>query len=351
MARQASPKGDVSECSFVRGISFKPARGILYALGLGLLGLATPTPKRQRRGTFDPKKMMKLSPSLMIAGALVNFIVLAAVPVIAQDQPVLRSQPQRVFARPTALEISPKNAAKVARQVWLNETGGNRKAITAWNATEDFASLGIGHFIWFSEGLETRFEESFPDMLAYLRRKGARLPPWLDKDPIPPSPWRTKAQFDRAFNSARMVGLRRFLLATMDLQAQYLVVRLNNALPRILADLNDRKERAHVKRQFERVVAASPDLYPLIDYVNFKGEGISDSETFPNRRTGVPEGWGLKHVLLAMTGRAMGTEQVLRDFSEAARFVLRRRITNNPRDRRWQRGWMRRVATYRRPLP
>jgi hypothetical protein len=147
-----------------------------------------------------------------------------------------------------------------------------------------------------------------------------------------------------------MVGLRRFLLATMDLQAQYLVVRLNNALPRMLADLNDRKARAHVKRQFERVAAASPDLYPLIDYVNFKGEGISDSETFPNRRTGVPEGWGLKHVLLAMTGRAMGREQVLREFSESARFVLQRRIANNPRDRRWQRGWMRRVATYRRPL-
>jgi hypothetical protein len=278
-------------------------------------------------------------------------MVLAAVPATAQDQPVLKSQPQRVFAQPTALEISPENAAKVARQVWLNETGGNRKAITAWNANEDFASLGIGHFIWFSDGLETRFQESFPDMLKYLRRQGARLPHWLDKDPIPPSPWRTKAQFDRALNGPRMLDLRRFLLETMDLQAQYLVVRLNKALPRILADLNGRKDRAHVKQQFKRVAAASPDLYPLIDYVNFKGEGISDSETFPNRRSGVPEGWGLKHVLLAMTGRAMGSDQVLREFSEAARFVLQRRIANNPRDRRWQRGWMRRVETYRRPLP
>ena len=77
----------------------------------------------------------------------------------------------------------------------------------------------------------------------------------------------------------------------------------------------------------------------------------SDSETFPNRRMGVPEGWGLKHVLLAMTGRVTGTDQVLREFSESARFVLQRRIANNPRDRRWQRGWMRRVDTYRRPLP
>ena len=295
--------------------------------------------------------MMTLDPSRTIAGALLIVMLLAAVPAMAQHQPVLKSKPQRVFAPPTALEISDENAAKVARQVWLNETGGSRKAITAWNATEDFASLGIGHFIWFSDGLETRFQESFPNMLAYLRRQGARLPTWLDKDPIPPSPWRTKAQFDRAFNAPRMVELRRFLLETMDLQAQYLVVRLNNALPRMLADLNDHKARAHVKRQFNRVVAASPDLYPLIDYVNFKGEGISDSETFPNKRTGVPEGWGLKHVLLAMKGGTLGTDQVLPEFSEAARFVLQRRIANNPRDRRWQRGWMRRVETYRRPLP
>ena len=60
---------------------------------------------------------------------------------------------------------------------------------------------------------------------------------------------------------------------------------------------------------------------------------------------------GLSAVLLAMSGRTLSTDQVLREFSDAARFVLQRRIANNPRDRRWQRGWMRRVETYRRPLP
>lgn len=248
------------------------------------------------------------------------------------------------------LNISAATAKRVGRQVWRNETGGNREAITAWNATEDFASLGIGHFIWFSEGLKSRFVESFPTMLQFLRRGGATLPKWLDKERIPPSPWKTKAQFDREFFSPRTKELRRVLLTTMDLQAQFLVRRLENALPKLLAALPDQRSRIHVRCQFYRAAASSPDLYPLIDYVNFKGEGVNKSETFPSKSTQKPEGWGLKHVLQEMTGSSNGSA-ALREFSDAARFVLLRRIANNPRDRRWQAGWMARVRTYRRPLP
>jgi hypothetical protein len=259
-------------------------------------------------------------------------------------------QPTRISAKPISLAITRKNAARVARQVWLNETGGDRDAITSWNKTEDFASLGIGHFIWFPADLQSRFEESFPAMIRYLRKRGATPPDWLDKNPIPTCPWKTKAQFDRAFSSPRMTELRRFLLRTMDLQAQFLVLRVRHALPRIVADLDDPKDRAHVRRQLKRVLAASPDLYPLIDYVNFKGEGISKNETFPDEVTGKPEGWGLKHVLLEMRGRTAEQDKVLSAFSNAARTVLQRRIANNPPDRFWQQNWMARVETYSRPL-
>lgn len=258
--------------------------------------------------------------------------------------------PECSVAPQMRLKISAATAERVGRQVWLNETRGKREAITAWNATEDFTSLGIGHFIWFSEGLKTRFVESFPTMLQFLRRRGATLPKWLDKERIPPSPWKTKAQFDREFLSSRMTELRRVLLATMDLQAQFLVRRLENALPKLLAALPDQSSRIHVRCQFYRVAASSPDLYPLIDYVNFKGEGANKSETFPGKSTQKREGWGLKHVLLTMKGSSNDSVMVLREFSDAARFVLLRRIANNPRDRRWQAGWMVRVKTYRRPL-
>src|SRR5262249_19768081 len=34
-------------------------------------------------------------------------------------------------------------ANKVGHKIWINETRGNRNAITSWNANEEFASLGI----------------------------------------------------------------------------------------------------------------------------------------------------------------------------------------------------------------
>jgi len=249
-----------------------------------------------------------------------------------------------------ALELSPELADKVGRQVWLNETGGSREGVTSWNATEDFPSLGIGHFIWFPEGLQTPFRESFPAMFEFLRSKGAKPPAWLDKSPVPPSPWKTRREFMRDFHSPKMVSLRRFLLDTVDLQAAYLAERLKGALPMIQAKLPDPKDREHVAQQFNRVVAVSPDLYPLIDYINFKGEGVGETEHFPSRKTGEPEGWGLKDVLLTMKGDSLDRKEVLSAFANAARDTLKRRIANNPPDQRWQQGWLKRVETYRRPL-
>ncbi|MEM8974757.1 MAG: hypothetical protein AAGD43_22090 [Pseudomonadota bacterium] len=187
-------------------------------------------------------------------------------------------------------------------------------------------------------------------MMMFLRSRGATLPKWLDKKNIPPSPWKTKAQFQRDFLSPRLTELRNFLLETKDLQAQFLVRRLEGALPKLLAALSLPSERIRVRCQFYRVVGSSPDLYPLIDYVNFKGEGVDSRETFRNKQTGKPEGWGLKHVLLAMKEDTGGSSQILRAFSDAAGFVLLRRISNNPRDQRWRKGWLARIKTYRYPL-
>ncbi len=271
-------------------------------------------------------------------------------PLNQEPEPVLILEPRPASNDLPPLELTPEQAMKVGRQVWLNETGGNRDMITAWNATEDFASMGIGHFIWFSEGLDTRFKESFPTMMAYLRSRGAKLPGWLDKPTIPPSPWSTREQFLRDFNKPKMTELRAFLHDNVGLQAEYLAIRMQAALPKILDALETPAEREHVRAQFIRVATASPDLYPLIDYINFKGEGIAPSETFPNRDTGVPEGWGLKDVLLAMKGTSTDRDAVLGEFSDAAAFALNRRIRNNPPNKRWQRGWLKRTDTYARPL-
>ena len=270
----------------------------------------------------------------------------------AGDEPRLVAPPRPVEATMTMppLELAPDLATRVGRQVFLNETGGNRDMITAWNEAEDFMSLGIGHFIWFPRGLDTRFQESAPKMFSFLRARGARPPSWLDRDPVPPCPWQTRAEFRREFRSAKMSALRAFLHETVGLQAVYLVERMQEALPKILASLETDAERAHVRAQFERVAKASPDLYPLIDYINFKGEGIAPSESYPNFKTGVPEGWGLKHVLLEMKGTSPEQAVVLGEFADAAGYVLKRRIRNNPPNKRWEKGWLKRCETYRQPL-
>jgi hypothetical protein len=240
-------------------------------------------------------------------------------------------------------------AKKVGQKIWFNETAGNRDAITAWNANEEFASLGVGHFIWFPAGKAAPFEESFPRLLEFLRKKNAHLPSWVDRTPIPPSPWTSRTDFKRNFNSPEMRELRQFLLETVAGQTQFLVARAQGAMDKILANTPDSAEREHIITQFSRVTHASRDLYPLIDYINFKGEGTNPVETTVDT-TGRRQGWGLKQVLLKMDGGTSDSQAVLAEFADAAQFVLQQRVRNRSSNRIWEAGWLRRVDTYRRPI-
>ena len=241
-------------------------------------------------------------------------------------------------------------ANKVGHKIWINETRGDRNAITSWNANEEFASLGIGHFIWFPAGKKAPFDESFPRMLEFLRQQNARLPSWLDRTPIPPCPWVSRTDFIKNFNSPQMTQLRNFLLDTVVEQTQFLVMRAQSAIDKILDSTPESNEREHIITQFTRIVQASKDLYPLIDYVNFKGEGTDPAETALDKETGERQGWGLKQVLLKMNGAANEPMAVLAEFADSAQFVLLQRIRNIPANRIWEAGWLRRVETYRRPI-
>nr|WP_246788564.1 hypothetical protein [Bradyrhizobium sp. CCBAU 53421] len=245
----------------------------------------------------------------------------------------------------------PDNVAqKVGHKIWLNETDGNRDAITSWNAGEEFASLGIGHFLWFPAGKPAPFEESFPPLLEFLRERNAHLPSWVDRMPIPPCPWTSRADFQKKFNSPQMKELRQFLLDTIAGQAQFLVARAQGAMDKILQTAPDGAERAHIIIQFSRIVRASKDLYPLIDYINFKGEGINPKETAVDKQTGNRQGWGLKQVLLKMNGTTTEPKAVLSEYADAAQAVLQQRVRNIPANHMWEAGWLHRVDTYRRPL-
>jgi hypothetical protein len=299
-------------------------------------------------------------------------------PGVAQPSQVQNSEPETVLRQPEVQKPAPEAAAqmqeagktsheardlpvpqlvlpgdlakKIGQKIWLNETGGKTDAITSWNANEEFASLGIGHFIWFPVGKWLPFEESFPALLEFMRNKNVHLPAWLDQTQIPANPWTSRAEFRKNANSPQIKELRQFLLDTVTEQTQFMVARAQGAIEKILKTTPDGTEREHIVIQFTRVIRASEDFYPLIDYINFKGEGTNPNEAAMDRETGRRQGWGLKQVLLKMNGDTSDPKAVRAEFADAAQFVLQQRVRNLPSNRVFEVGWLRRVATYRRPI-
>jgi len=239
-----------------------------------------------------------------------------------------------------ATTISHSEALKIGKRVWQNECGGTISGLTSWNQGEDFASLGIGHFIWYPKGRQGPFEESFPKLVSFVSSRGAKLPTFLLVGRGQPCPWNSRAEFLKAQNATEMNKLRRFLADTIDLQAEFLVARLEAALPKMLAEAAP-ADRTNVQQQFERLTKTPQGCYALIDYVNFKGEGVLHTERYQG------QGWGLLQVLEAMRGNSdSGAPD---EFAQAAKAVLTRRVQNAPPDRhesRWLTGWLRRVNSY-----
>lgn len=238
-----------------------------------------------------------------------------------------------------AIKLAPEDARRIGRKVWQNECNGTVAGLTSWNEGEDFASLGIGHFIWYPVGKRGPFEESFPKLVEFARAHDVDLPSWLRRAGA--CPWNSRAEFSRAQNSPQMQELRQFLARTVDLQTQFLVARLEEALPKMLAETAP-ENRERVRQQFERLGASANGCYALIDYVNFKGEGVLHTERYNG------QGWGLLQVLETM--RPNESDAVV-EFSRAAMSILRRRVANSPPARhesKWLPGWLNRVSGYSR---
>jgi hypothetical protein len=240
------------------------------------------------------------------------------------------------------LAISDAQALTAGKRLWKNECGGTVEGLTSWNAGEDFASLGIGHYIWYPQGRRGPFEESFPELVRFLAAEKVSLPAWLAAAGA--CPWDTRADFTRDRNSPRMKELRALLARTVGLQARFSANRLEAALPKMAADAPG-AERERVRRQFYRVAASPGGAYALIDYVNFKGEGVLQTERYKGR------GWGLAQVLAGMSGdpSAPPGAEALREYSASAERVLTERVANSPAERgeaRWLPGWKNRVRSY-----
>src|SRR6266853_4927407 len=239
-----------------------------------------------------------------------------------------------------AINLSHADVLRIGKRVWQNECNGTISGLTAWNQGEDFASLGIGHFIWYPKGRRGPFEESFPKLVNFISKRGAKLPTLLLTSGEQPCPWNSRAEFLQAQHTPEMNQLRQFLVDTIDLQAEFLIARLESALPKMLNEAAP-ADRANVQQQFERLDGTPQGCFALVDYVNFKGEGVLHTERYQG------QGWGLLQVLEAMHGTSDAGS--VGEFARAAKATLIRRVHNSPAERhesRWLSGWLRRVNSY-----
>ncbi len=236
-----------------------------------------------------------------------------------------------------SISVSSEDANKIAEKVWQNECRGTLEGLTNWKKGENFASLGIGHFIWYPVGKKERFQETFPKLVIFLQSRGTVLPGWLKK--AQGCPWSTREEFYLNIKSPQMTALRQMLFDTKHLQAQFLAERLENSLPEIIEHLSA-EEKEKITAIFNQLTCDPRGLYALIDYLNFKGTGIVPDEMYKG------QGWGLLQVLQRIPS---SSKNAVADFVEAARTLLMQRVQNSPPERneqQWLKGWLNRVNSY-----
>lgn len=242
-----------------------------------------------------------------------------------------------------SLTLTPAQLDWVGQQIFQNECAGRFQCLVHWNDGEAFPSLGIGHFIWYPKGVEGRFVESFPALMEYMEQRQVNIPEWLRALEPFDAPWNEKSELLAVDDSPRLAELREFMAGTQGIQAEFIFRRARQSLGKIVeAAPDDRK--SEVADSIEALSQTPGGVYAIIDYVNFKGEGLSPTERYND------QGWGLLQVLLEMSGSP--DRNALVQFREAGGAVLTRRANNakDPIEReRWLPGWLKRLETYREP--
>ncbi len=228
----------------------------------------------------------------------------------------------------------------LGEQIFNNECAMQIACLTSWNPAEDFPSLGIGHFIWYKKNQNEIFEESFPALIEYFKEQNISIPAWIESSNYE-SPWQNRDEFLANFSSVELSGLRLLLSETFPQQTSFIINRFETALNKIQATLPEH-EFSRIEEKFYSIANAYPPygMYALIDYVNFKGEGVSADEQYEG------QGWGLLQVLTALPDNS---EKILEDFISSAKTILQNRIHNAPQQRneeQWLQGWFNRLDTY-----
>ncbi len=199
--------------------------------------------------------------------------------------------------------------------------------------------MGIGHFLWSPLKRLQDKDQSFAMLIHYQEDRGITVPHWLQGVRVPPCPWPNRQAFLNAQNSAPMRELRQHLANTIASQSKFMLYRTHIAVDRMLATAN-KYDRNYLAHSLKKLTCNNKGLYVLIDYLNFKGLGLT---SYKHKRYG----WGLMSVLLDMRN-APGTLSTRQAFAWSANKLLSRRVaySRNPQAKKWILGWRKRLKTY-----
>ncbi|AUM13426.1 hypothetical protein [Ketobacter alkanivorans] len=248
---------------------------------------------------------------------------------------------QALPPQPNVCQQPPSRSALIRIGDWIyrNECNRQRQCLVDWNQGESFPSLGIGHFIWYPANLDQGYTESFPQLIQYLRSRNAPIPKWLERLHPFDAPWPNRNEFIGSANSENIEILRQFLEQHTAEQTEFMMQRLQLALPR-LVEHTAPPQRRTLLQKLDALCNTSRGWYGLIDYVNFKGEGLTAGETYQG------QGWGLLQVLQNMDESSSPNDA----FAQSAANILTRRAALAPKpieQQKWLPGWLKRVNSYR----
>lgn len=284
--------------------------------------------------SFSFKNTMLMNLSRLLALSLFLSLTISS---------VFAEQKAAVYSTGNFSGITIEEYRSIGEQIYHNECAGKPENLLFWSEKEAFPSLGIGHFIWFPQGVDAPFEQTFPDFLRFVQRVSPVTQIPVAEPEFSFAPWRDQEVFYALKELGRLDQWQSFLLNTFALQAQFIVYRFQSKLPEVLAQA-PANQREEIRAKVDDLMQTEKGLFALIDYSNFKGLGINSKERYQGK------GWGLLQVLLTMKVPKHRSEAaVLNAFVGAAKQTLRQRtqLAPNPKlEATWLPGWFKRLDAY-----
>jgi hypothetical protein len=236
--------------------------------------------------------------------------------------------------------LSTTQLETLGKRIWQNEAAQKIELLTFWNKDEPFPSFGIGHFIWFPKDYRGPYTQTFPNLIAYLKKSGVGVPAWLAKARW--CPWSNRNIFYEQFEGENMEELRTLLTQTVAQQTSYIIKNLTQTIHKITTTTT-RKQRKKIMDAFTMLCRTPNGIYALIDYHNFKGAGTNLQESYEGHR------WGLLQVLETMDTPTTA-QAAVESFITTAKELLAQRVAHAPAnkpEKQFLQGWYNRLETYR----